>query len=99
MFASKERMSRSMTGRQKQKVMRPESARTASSIQSLQEILLAYLEAAHVRLWPGTDGLTLHDVLLSYPQAMAAGRVPGRKELLRKHPDLREDLESFFGEQ
>ncbi len=67
--------------------------------QSLGEVLLAYLKAADVRLWPGTDGLTVRDVLLSYPQAMAAGRVPGRKELLGKHPDLREDLESFFGEQ
>ena len=79
--------------------MPAESAGTAASIHSLQEVLLAYLKAADFPLWPGTDGLTLRDVLLSYPQAMADGRVPGREELLRKHPNLREDLESFFGEQ
>ena len=79
--------------------MPAESAGSAASIHSLPEVLLAYLKAAELPLWPGTDALTLVDVLLSYPQAMAAGRVPGRKELLRKYPHLRADLESFFGEQ
>jgi hypothetical protein len=79
--------------------MPTESAGKVSSTHGLQEVLLAYLTAAEPPLWPGTDGLTLRDILLSYPQAMAAGRVPGRRELLRKHPDLREALQLFFGEE
>jgi hypothetical protein len=64
---------------------------------NLQEVLLAYLTSADILLWPGADGLTLSDVVRSYPQAMAAGRVPSRERLLRDHPDLHEDLETFFG--
>jgi hypothetical protein len=65
----------------------------------MQEVLLAYMKAADVTPWPGTDGLTLRDILLCYPQMMAAGLVPSRKELLQKHPNLREYLEAFFREQ
>jgi hypothetical protein len=79
--------------------MPAESTGSAPSRQSLEEVLLAYLKAADLPLWPGADGLTIRAVLMIYPLAMAAGRVPGRKELLRKHPNLREDLEAFFGEQ
>jgi hypothetical protein len=79
--------------------MDTESAASASALQNLQEVLLAYLKAADLPPWPGTDGLTVHDILLLYPQAMAAGHVPSRMELLRKHPNLRQDLEAFFGEQ
>jgi hypothetical protein len=79
--------------------MDAESAQSASALQNLQEVLLAYLKAADLPQWPGTDGLTVRDILFHYPQAMVAGRVPSCKELLRKHPNLREDLEAFFGEQ
>jgi hypothetical protein len=79
--------------------MDAESAQSASALQNLQEVLLAYLKAADLPQWPGTDGLTVHDILLHYPLAMAAGRVPSRKELFRKHPNLCEELEAFFGEQ
>ena len=78
--------------------MDAESAASIPARESLREVLLAYLKAADLPQWPGTNGLTLRDVLRYYPQAMAAGRVPSRKELLRKHPHLREDLEAFFGE-
>jgi hypothetical protein len=79
--------------------MDAESATSTSALQNLEEVLLAYMKAADLPQWPGTDGLTVREILLHYPQAMAAGRVPTRKELLRKHPNLREDLEAFFGER
>jgi hypothetical protein len=75
------------------------STQSASALQNLQDVLLAYLKAADLPQWPGTDVLTVRDILLHYPQAMAAGCVPTGKELLRKHPNLREDLEAYFGEQ
>jgi hypothetical protein len=79
--------------------MGAKSAARIPAIENLREVLLAYMKAADVPEWPGTDGLTLRDILLCYPQAMAAGLVPGHMELLRKHPNLHEDLEAFFGDQ
>jgi hypothetical protein len=66
---------------------------------SLHEILLGYLRAAGEPLCPGADGLTLEDALAAYPQAAAAGLVPDRRELLRRHPDLRDAVEAFFAER
>ncbi len=66
--------------------------------QRLQEILLGYLQASAVPLGPGTDGLTLQDALLAYPQAAATGRVPDKAELLRRHPDLTDVLEAWFAD-
>jgi hypothetical protein len=64
--------------------------------QRLQEVLLGCLQAAARPNWPGADGLTVEDALQAYPQALAAGVVPGREELLRLHPDLAEEIRTFF---
>jgi hypothetical protein len=61
----------------------------------LCELLLSYL-APDLRAWPGSDGMTVEDVLRDYPSAAAAGRVPGRPELLDQYPDLAAALEEFF---
>ena len=76
--------------------MPDERPNSAARSEGLREALLGYLQAAGCPLWPGADGLTVEEVLLSYPANAAAGRVPDRQELLERHPDLREALLAFF---
>lgn len=76
--------------------MPDQSAATRKCKQPVQEILLSYLRAAAVPVWPGADGLTVQDILLCYPQAIAVGRVPGQQELLRLHPEWTNELVAFF---
>jgi hypothetical protein len=58
--------------------MTPTMFTSARRAGRLAEVLLGYLEAAGVLPWPGGDGLTLDDVLRSYPGAATEGLVPDR---------------------
>ncbi len=64
--------------------------------EQVRAILLGYLQCRAAALWPGSDGLTVDDILRSYPQAAAAGLVPDLPELRRRFPDLAESLASWF---
>jgi hypothetical protein len=61
----------------------------------LRELLLEYLQIAHMPAWPGSDGQTVEEVLLAYPHAAAAGLVPNREQLLKAHPDLADEVREF----
>jgi hypothetical protein len=76
--------------------MPDESAESAVRHRRLRELLLGYLCAAQAPLWPGADGLMAEEVLRSYAEHAAAGRVPDLQELLHRHPDLRDALLAFF---
>jgi len=63
---------------------------------ALNEILLSHLRTIDAHAWPGIDGLTLDVVLDSYTQAALCGQVPGKDELLSRHPELAAELEALF---
>jgi len=76
--------------------MGADTVREGSALSRLHEILLGHLARPWVNVWPGADGVTVIEVLESYPEAAAAGQAPGREELLASHPELAEALEDFF---
>jgi hypothetical protein len=69
---------------------------THARMRPLFERLLEYLEDAGLAAWPGTDGLTLEEVLGDYVDAAAAGFVPNGDELRLRHPDLAALVQEFF---
>jgi hypothetical protein len=71
-------------------------APSAAHAKELRQLLLDQLRGGPTVCWPGADGLTLDEVLSSYPEAAAAGRVPGPDELLAGHPELAAELADFF---
>ncbi len=69
-----------------------------TSAEQVRAILLGYLQCRAAALWPGSDSITVDDILRSYPQAAVAGRVPDLPELRRRFPDLAGPLASWFAE-
>jgi hypothetical protein len=62
----------------------------------LHALLLDYLRGPSVSYWPGADGVTLDEVLASYPRVAAAHQVPPLDELLVRHAELSGELLAFF---
>jgi hypothetical protein len=61
----------------------------------LLQVLITSLRGSRVVGWPGADGLTEDDIVNCYPQAIAAGEVPGWHELQDRFPDLTGELQAL----
>jgi len=62
----------------------------------LYDVLLGHLCRIDAHFWPGTDGLTVDAVVAGYPQAAAAGQVPGFAEIAGVYPELTGELNAVF---
>src|SRR5690242_8234068 len=47
----------------------------------------------------GDHELRVNRILAEYLEAQRLGRAPGREDLLRRHPDVADELGSFFADQ
>jgi hypothetical protein len=83
--------------RERRKRMRGKLTEPSESARQLREVLLGYLQAAgSVTAWPGGDGLTLENILDCYPEGVAGEEVPDWQELLRRHPELETELQTWM---
>ena len=63
---------------------------------AIQRTLLEHLHALAPGDFPGVDGMTASDALHCYKTLASRHRVPGREELLRKHPEWAERLDALL---
>jgi hypothetical protein len=70
----------------------------SSKSRRMHKLLLAYLYEANAPAWPGADGVTVEEVLLSYPECAEAGLVPDLPTLVQNHPELADVLRDFFAD-
>ena len=76
--------------------MYDEPAENAGRHQCVRALLLQYLFVAGLPEWPGADGVTTDEVLLTYPDYAAEGRVPGLPALIAHFPEYGDELSAFF---
>jgi hypothetical protein len=81
---------------QKEKTMNDSPPEAPARRRRAQEVLLGCLQSMAISWWPGADGVTIDEILRSYPQAMKAGVVPGLEELSGWHPDLADEFRAFL---
>ena len=62
----------------------------------LRAVLLDLMMSRDALLWPGSDGVTVEEVLAAYAPASEKKRVPDREELIRRHPELQSEIGAFF---
>jgi hypothetical protein len=60
------------------------------------EVLLGYLQAQGGLRWPGSDSLTIEEVLASYTASAEKGHVPDEEELCQRHPRLTGEVRLLF---
>lgn len=81
----------------RRKPMCEKATESIETAKQLREVLLAYLQSAgSVSTWPGADGLTIENILDCYPEAVAQDEVPDWDELLRRHPELESELQTWM---
>lgn len=62
------------------------------------ELLAGYLLTSGRVAWPGSDGLTLEEVVeAAYLAALVAGHVPNLTELTLRHPELAKGITACLG--
>jgi hypothetical protein len=59
-------------------------------------VLTTYAFIADSYHWPGSDGMTVADVLREYPANAHRCHVPDCEELCRRHPELAAMFVDFF---
>jgi hypothetical protein len=64
--------------------------------ESVVELLTTCIFESPRAGWPGTDGMTLEDVVSCYRAEAAVGHVPSAAELCDRHPELAGELAAFF---
>ena len=63
----------------------------------LLDVLAWHLLTSSATVWPGTEGLTVEDVVVAdYRMEAEAGHVPRPEELISQHPNLAEAIRTFF---